>query len=505
MDGDWCSLDELGPLSKLRVLEVSELENVPTTSYAANAMLDEKMHLIRLILNCTSKLGDDGLVKEKEGVSEKEQQRIEKVFDKLSPPPGIEILGIKGRDEVHLVDLAWLPRLSVLTHLDLSFVDLSPTRDWVHMFNMLPSLKVPRLVFCGLSSTVCASNLHSKSNLTHLEVLDMPRNYFFGTSFKHNWICNLTSLKELYLIGCGWNGSIPNELRNMKSLQVLNLGWNNLEGLLPTNLEDLCDLKVLKLDANNINANMGEFLDRLPRCSQNTLQELSLAETNMTRNLPVWIGNMTNLSVLQASSNMLTGPLPIGVRALGNLEFVDLIYNNFNGMLLQKHFARLLNLEYLDLSYNSLKLAINQKWVPPFRLKFASFRSCDLGPHFPEWLKWQSGIDVLVLGNSNLDDVIPDWFWVTFSQASFLHAAGNKLHGSLPENLQHMVADHIYLGSNKLTGQVPLLPINISRLNLSSNSFSGSLPSNLKAPLLEELLLANNQIRGICMSRIVLA
>ncbi|XP_037468933.1 receptor-like protein EIX2 [Triticum dicoccoides] len=428
---------------------------------------------------------------------------------------------------LQVVDLAWLPRLSLLTHLDMSFVDLSCVRDWFHTVNMLPSLEVLRLPGCGLNSTMSASSLHSKSNLTHLEVLDISDNYFFGTSFKHNWFWNLTSLKELNLFGCGWNGSIPNELRNMKSLQVLNLGWNTLEGLLPTNLEDLCDLKVLILDANNINANMGEFMDRFPRCSWNTLQELSVQYTNMTGNLPVWIGNMTNLSVLQASSNMLTDPLPVGVRALGNLEFVDLSYNNFNGVLLKKHFASLgnlkhldlsynklnsvlteedfaglLNLEYLDLSYNSLKLAINQKWVPPFRLKFAGFRSCHLGPHFPEWLKWQSDIDVLVLGNSNLDDVIPDWFWVTFSQASFLHAAGNKLHGSLPENLQHMAADRIYLGSNKLTGQVPLLPINISRLNLSSNSFSGSLPSNLKAPLLEELLLANNKIRGMVPSSI---
>ncbi|KAF7081490.1 hypothetical protein CFC21_085428 [Triticum aestivum] len=181
---------------------------------------------------------------------------------------------------------------------------------------------------------------------------------------------------------------------------------------------------------------------------------------------------------------------------------LDLSYNKFSSVLTEEHFAGLLNLEYLDLSYNSLRLVIKQKWVPPFRLKVARFASCQLGLSFPEWLRWQSDIDVLVVSNANLDDVIPDWFWVTFSRASFLRASGNKLHGSLPGDLQHMSADHIYLGSNKFTGEVPRLPINIVRLNLSSNSLSGSLPSELNAPLLEEFLLANNQFIGTIPSSI---
>uniref|UniRef100_A0A453Q3X6 Disease resistance R13L4/SHOC-2-like LRR domain-containing protein n=1 Tax=Aegilops tauschii subsp. strangulata TaxID=200361 RepID=A0A453Q3X6_AEGTS len=499
----------------------------------------------------------------------------------------------------YIVDLAWLPRLSLLRHLDMSRVDLSSARDWFQRrVNMLPSLKVLRLSGCGLSSTMSASV--SLSNLTHLEVLDMSNN--FDTSLKHAWFWNLTGLKELHLGYSGLEGSIPSDLANMTALQVIDLSGNQLVGLIPEKLGNLCNLTRMRFSGNNIGSSIGEFMRRLPKCSWNTLQEFSVQDANMIGNLPSWIGNMTNLSVLHASENMLSGPLPVGVGALSNLkslilgnnnfsgvllkeqfanlgklELLDLSHNNFSGVLLKEHFASLgalkildlscnnfsgvlsneqfaslgnlkildlssnnfsdfllkeqsasldnlkhldlshnklnsvlvgehftglLNLKYLDFSYNSVRLAINQKWVPAFRLKYAIFRSCQLGPRFPEWLKWQSDIDVLVLSNANLDDVIPDWFWVTFSRASFLQVSGNKLHGSIPSDLQHMSADHIYLGSNMFTGQVPQLPINIVRLNLSSNTLSGSLPSELNAPLLEELLLANNQFIGTIPSSI---
>uniref|UniRef100_A0ACD5TYB9 Uncharacterized protein n=1 Tax=Avena sativa TaxID=4498 RepID=A0ACD5TYB9_AVESA len=175
---------------------------------------------------------------------------------------------------------------------------------------------------------------------------------------------------------------------------------------------------------------------------------------------------------------------------------LDLSYNKLKGVLTKEHFSGLSNLESLDFSSNSLEMAIEPDWVPPFRLNILGLDSCRVGPHFPKWLRWQTNIGFLRLGNANLDDIIPDWFWVTFSRAFYLDASGNMLRGSLPENLQHISAESIDLGSNKLTGQVPHLLLNISYLNLSSNSFSGSLPSELKAPRLQQLLLANNQITG---------
>ncbi|VAI63990.1 unnamed protein product [Triticum turgidum subsp. durum] len=409
----------------------------------------------------------------------------------------LKYLDVSGND-LQAVDVAWLSRLSLLSNLDMTKVDLSHVRGWVHMVSMLASLKMLRLAHCGLTSTMPAT---SKSNLTHLQVLDISGN-MFNTSLEHNWFGDLTSLEELYLSSCDWHGSIPDELGNMTSLQVIDFSFNDLVRLIPSNLEKLCNLEVLHFDESNINASIGEFMDGLPRCSLSTIRVLSMDNTSMTGKLPIWIGNMTSLSFLSARYNMITGTVPLGIGALGNLTVLDLSYNKLNGVLIKEHFSGLLNLEDLDLSFNSLKMDIEPNWVPPFRLKYLWLQSCRVGPRFPEWLRWQTDIDDLRLGNTGLDDVIPDWFWVTFSRASYLDASGNKLHGSLPANLQHMSAETIYLGSNQLTGQVPWLPINIIYLDLSSNSFSGPLPSELKAPQLELLLLANNQITGTIPSSI---
>uniref|UniRef100_A0A453H009 LRR receptor-like serine/threonine-protein kinase GSO1 n=2 Tax=Aegilops tauschii TaxID=37682 RepID=A0A453H009_AEGTS len=259
----------------------------------------------------------------------------------------------------------------------------------------------------------------------------------------------------------------------MTSLEVIDFRANDLVGLIPSNLQNLCSLKVLNFDDNNIDLSIGEFMDRLPWCSWSTLQKLSMQNTTMTGNLPLEVG------------------------ALGNLTLLSLGNNRLDGVLVKEHFSGLLNLEYLDLWDNSLKMDIEQNWVPPFRLKHINLESCTVGPRFPEWLRWQTRIDYLLLGNTSLDDVIPDWFWVTFSQASALDASENMLHGSLPSNLQHMATISIGLESNNLTGLVPrLFPINITSLDLSSNSFSGSLPAELKAPQIFMLSLGDNKITG---------
>ncbi|XP_047086197.1 receptor-like protein EIX2 [Lolium rigidum] len=370
-------------------------------------------------------------------------------------------------------DLSWLHRLFLLRHLDVSGVFVRSARDWISQVNTLPNLKVLRLSNCGLNSTV--STL-SPSNLTHLEVLDLSGNEF-GTSLQHNWFWDLTSLKKLQLDGCGWRGHIPDALGNMSSLDVLDLGANyELVGHMPENLENLCNLQVLNLDWVNINGDLTEFMERLPKCSWNKLRELYLLTSNLTGELPDWIGNLTSLSHLDLYQKMLVGSVPAGIGALGCLAYVDFGLSKLSGVLSAQHFASLVNLEYIDLSHNSLKFDLNGSWVPPFRLHSGYFRSCTLGPHFPAWLRWQAGITVLDISNTSISDVLPHWFWTVSSHAERLDLSRNQLSGDLPT-------------------KVDLL--SVQAMDLSKNSLSGNLPANLTAPLLRWLRLSNNHINDL--------
>ncbi|XP_037416410.1 putative disease resistance protein RGA4 [Triticum dicoccoides] len=91
VNGDWCSLEELGPLSHLIHLGLKGLENVAVTSSALKAMLVAKVHLTLMKLHCTNTLDNNRRVP-----SEKEQGIIEEVFDELYPPSCIENINIQG-------------------------------------------------------------------------------------------------------------------------------------------------------------------------------------------------------------------------------------------------------------------------------------------------------------------------------------------------------------------------------------------------------------------------
>uniref|UniRef100_J3LRU6 NB-ARC domain-containing protein n=1 Tax=Oryza brachyantha TaxID=4533 RepID=J3LRU6_ORYBR len=115
----WCSLEELGTLSKLKILEITSLEKASSGSMAAKANLSSKPLLTELYLMCTSRLRNDGELES--NISKKEQEKIKEVLGNLCPPESTELLTIGGYFGLELPQ--WMEMMSTfinLTRLELT-------------------------------------------------------------------------------------------------------------------------------------------------------------------------------------------------------------------------------------------------------------------------------------------------------------------------------------------------------------------------------------------------
>jgi Leucine-rich repeat (LRR) protein len=375
----------------------------------------------------------------------------------------------------------------------MSWTNLSAAVDWIHGVSSLPSLEVLHLAGCEIRNTI--ANV-GHSNLTALKVLDIQFNSF-DTAFSPSWFWHITTLTYLDLSGSGFQGPIPYEMGNMTSLEQVYLRFNNIRSTVPPNWKTLCNLKVLDLSWNHINLEIGDLMGRwLPKCSWDKLNWLDFSETKIGGNLPSMLRHLNKLNCLNLHGNNIAGFLPLWIGRLNNLTKLDLGSNQLVGEIYEEHLEGLTNLQVLDLSDNSLSFVVRSNWIPSFQLNVVGLRSCQLGPTFPAWIRWQKKIEDLDISNATIDDNIPDWLWSVVSTAKYLDISNNLLSGNLPTNLEMFAAGtRMDLSSNRLTGPVPRFSRNISYLDLSRNNLSGTLP-DFVAQSLGTIVLYNNSISG---------
>ncbi|GMP22076.1 hypothetical protein CsSME_00000250 [Camellia sinensis var. sinensis] len=206
-----------------------------------------------------------------------------------------------------------------------------------------------------------------------------------------------------------------------------------------------------------------------------------------------------SLTELQLGHNQLNGTMHRNIGKLSKLEFFSVASNSLEGIVSETHFSNLSSLKYLLFSSNSLTFNFSSDWVPPFQLDTIMLSSCKLGPHFPKWLQTQNNLSELDISSNGISDVVPNWLWDLSPGLISLNLSNNLIKGLLPDlSLKYRGYPTIDLSSNHFMGPIPLVPPNVTLLNLSKNKFSGSL-SFLCANAGMELTyldLSNNLLSG---------
>lgn len=134
-------------------------------------------------------------------------------------------------------NLEWLSHLSLLSYLDLTYVDLSET-NWQLQITKLPFLKELHLSSCQLSNTLPAKDIFTKSSSPFLDFLDLSINDLTSNSI-FPWLFNFTkSAISIDLLYNQLECPIRNAFGELIFLEKLNLCSNKLHGGIPKSLEE---------------------------------------------------------------------------------------------------------------------------------------------------------------------------------------------------------------------------------------------------------------------------
>ncbi|PON69845.1 Phosphorylase kinase, gamma catalytic subunit [Parasponia andersonii] len=269
-------------------------------------------------------------------------------------------------------------------------------------------------------------------NLTHLEEIDLTRNYLNGSIPPS---LSRAPLRILSLSGNRLTGPIPPEIGGLTMLRELILESNQFNGTLPRELGSLSNLQRLLLTANN-------FTGQIPQTFENlkNLTDFRIDGTRISGSIPSLIGNWTKLDRLDILGTSMEGPIPSTISNLKNLT----------------------ELRISDLGGSSTR--------------FPDLRDLKL-------------LERLVLRNCLINDEIPQYIG-DLTELKLLDLSFNKLTGVIPPTLQSLSKlNFMFLTNNSLTGEVPSWILNAKdKIDLSYNNFTrasqqscSNLPVNLVA------------------------
>ena len=213
----------------------------------------------------------------------------------------------------------------------------------------------------------------------------------------------------------------------------LDLLGNGLTGEIPVELGNLTNLTELDLYFNWLTGTIPMELGDLAN-----LQRLNLGSNQMTGEIPTELGNLTNLTELTLWGNELTGEIPTELGNLINLTELTLDHNQLTGEI-PTELGNLTNLTVLSLYYNQLTGEIPTELGNLANLTELFLSDNELTGRIPTELGRLTNLQVLYLGANQLTGEIPVELGSLTGLQRLYIVGGNQLSGCLREAVSQLL------------------------------------------------------------------
>ncbi|CAN4105863.1 unnamed protein product [Withania somnifera] len=364
--------------------------------------------------------------------------------------------------------------LDHMQHLDLSFNNF--------MFSKLPAeiSNLTKLTYLNLSNSMFQDSIITQfSNLTSLRSLDLSC---------ANLVPDLSSVTVSL--------TLPPKLDFGSLLSFISYGYLSSPNL--RWLEGLRHLRYLVLTGVDLSKASESFHWAKPISSLSNLKSLQLSNCNISGRIPIGkLLNLTSLSTLDMSSNILTSSIPDVISNLTTLSDLDFSVNDLDG-----HIPYIPQLEKLSVSSNP---AMSIDLVSMFSSPWSQLSRLDIGftwvgGTIPPSLSNSTSLTFFLANDCSIQGSIPSSI-TKLKKLSILMLGNNNITGQLPVSMSSLISlQYLSVFQNTLQGHIPTSICQIPSLvylNLQWNNLTGRLPSCiLQLPKLLYLYVQKNNLDG---------